>query len=821
MPNPSKKLSFIKQIQLMGISLLIIVGGLMIMLTGLNTYKNFNIQIKKIRNDYTKNQKAMVKREVMRVVETIHFQQKTNKQKIRTTIKERVAEAYAIAENIYNQYRSTKSSTEIQEIIINALSPIQFAQGNGYYFIINMDGVPFLFPNKSNPESTNLMDVQDNNGQFVTKDMIKIIKQSGEGFYEYSWKKPETNTISKKISYIKQFEPYNWFIGSGFYLDDVYEQMKTKLLFDISNIRYDREGYIFVNRLNGDALVSNGKVFTGTKKLWEEFDNNPEKIREIFNKEYIASLKPDGDYIYYSWVKLSSSNFESPKTSFVYGINEFNWLIGAGVYLDDIEKNIDLMRTQSIKEFKEKLIISVLIILVLVVIVILLFQKLNTNLKNDFNVLISFLKTAAFSDKTIERKSIKYKELEQMAEHANKMLKDKLYANKELEKSKNYITNIINSMPSILVGVDPGGKVIQWNKEAEIKTGISPEIAQGKNLIDVFPQLESEMKRIIESMRNREIQYDRKKPRVIKGIIEYDDITIYPLIANGVEGAVIRIDDVTQKVKMEEIMIQSEKMITVGGLAAGMAHEINNPLAGIMQNMQVIKNRLSTASPKNIQVAKENKINFDSISGFMHDRKIFTMMDMILESGDRASKIIKNMLKFSRQSEHTSNMNNIIKIIDSTLELASNDYNLKKKYDFRKIKIIKDFQENIPQISCEFTKIQQVFLNIFKNGAEAMVDENKQKNSEEKKSPQFHITVKIIDKMMQIEIEDNGPGMPEEIRNRIFEPFFTTKKVGMGTGLGLSVSYFIIIENHGGEMFVESKEKKGAKFVIKLPIGNR
>ena len=113
--------------------------------------------------------------------------------------------------------------------------------------------------------------------------MIEIVKQSGEGFYEYHWKKPDTEgNYFKKISFIKRFEPYDWFIGTGLYVDDVENQIKADLLSTISRIRFGKEGYIFVNRLNGDALVSNGKLFSGTKKLWEVFNNNPEKMKDYF-----------------------------------------------------------------------------------------------------------------------------------------------------------------------------------------------------------------------------------------------------------------------------------------------------------------------------------------------------------------------------------------------------------------------------------------------------------------------------------------------------------------------------------------------------------
>ncbi len=189
------------------------------------------------------------------------------------------------------------------------------------------------------------------------------------------------------------------------------------------------------------------------------------------------------------------------------------------------------------------------------------------------------------------------------------------------------------------------------------------------------------------------------------------------MIANGVEGAVIRIDDVTERVRLEEMMIQSEKMLSVGGLAAGMAHEINNPLAGMMQTASVMAgSRTSRNMPANVRAASEAGVSMGAIYAFMKARGVPDMIATINESGRRVASIVDNMLSFARK------------------------------------------------------------------------------------------------------IEDNGPGMDETIRKRAFEPFYTTKPMGVGAGLGLSVSYFIITENHGGEMAVESRSGSGAKFIIRLPL---
>jgi PAS domain S-box-containing protein len=382
----------------------------------------------------------------------------------------------------------------------------------------------------------------------------------------------------------------------------------------------------------------------------------------------------------------------------------------------------------------------------------------------------------------------------------------------ELRRLRNYLTNIINSMPSILVGVDLEGRVTQWNSQAELATGMTFDTVRSQPLAEVFPRLMDEMTRIRSAIHERRVLHDPKIPRHSNGETRFEDVTIFPLVANGVEGAVIRVDDVTERVRLEEMMIQSEKMLSVGGLAAGMAHEINNPLAGILQNAAVLDSRLFGDLPANRKAAEAAGTTMASIRRYLELRKLPTMLDNIRTSGNRAAAIVKNMLSFARKSDRIISSHDLGSLLDQTLELAKTDYDMKKHYDFKQIRIIREYDAGTVSVPCEASKLQQVFLNILKNGAEAMTE-----GMDGPAPPAFTLRVKDDGSWMRVEIEDNGPGMNEKTRRRIFEPFFTTKPVGSGTGLGLSVSYFIITENHGGKMDVHAAEGGGTRFIIRLP----
>ena len=306
----------------------------------------------------------------------------------------------------------------------------------------------------------------------------------------------------------------------------------------------------------------------------------------------------------------------------------------------------------------------------------------------------------------------------------------------------------------------------------------------------------------------------------LDGTLFWVNVTLKPLAVGGKARILAVVRDVTEQRQANEMLIQSEKMASVGGLAAGMAHEINNPLGGILHNAQVLSNRLLENISPNQTAATETGVPLGKIQEYMQRRDIPRILDNLRNSGDRASGIVLDMLNFARKSDAEDTICDLSSLVEQTLNIAGTDYNLKKKYDFKKIHIIRDYNPSVPQILCSPGKIQQVIFNIIRNGAEAMSEFRDQMADRE---PTFTIRLDSSDNtnFVRLTIADNGPGMPEAIRKRVFEPFFTTKNVGHGTGLGLSVSYFIVAHDHGGEIKVTSREGKGTSFEILLPLKNR
>lgn len=383
---------------------------------------------------------------------------------------------------------------------------------------------------------------------------------------------------------------------------------------------------------------------------------------------------------------------------------------------------------------------------------------------------------------------------------------------KEMAHTKNLLEEIIEAMPSTIISFNEDNEVVHWNRKATEMTQCDKNDAKGKSLnrVDSMLPFPIDEKLIVE---NSKPQHKNRVKFQRNGHVHYVNVSTYPIIQDQGTLTILRIDDVTESVQMEELSIQSEKLASIGGMAAGMAHEINNPLAIIVQGAQNIQRRLTHDQEANIKAAERHGIDMDGIKSYIEERKINDFLTGIIHGGDRAATIVKNMLKLSRNTTSEKILFSVVNVIESAIELGASDYDMQNRFDFKFVEIKREYDDSIPEILCCPNELQQVFINLFKNAIQAM-----ENIEEEGFKPQFQIQIVVERDLIKIVIKDNGPGMPATVKNKIFEPFYTTKSVGSGTGLGLSVSHSIITQHHSGTFEVESEVGKGTAFTIRLPI---
>jgi two-component system NtrC family sensor kinase len=233
--------------------------------------------------------------------------------------------------------------------------------------------------------------------------------------------------------------------------------------------------------------------------------------------------------------------------------------------------------------------------------------------------------------------------------------------------------------------------------------------------------------------------------------------------------------------KAQDHLINTEKLASLGRMAAGVAHEINSPLTGIVTFSHLM---LKRTPPENKQDVED--------------------LNIIIDQAERCAKIIKELLGFSRKTSSEKSMINLNTLLENTLAMV--------RHQSRFYNILFDLQmdSSLPEVNIDPNQIQQVFLNLLINAADAM-----------EKKGKITLVTRTVEKdgarFVEVEITDSGPGIPENIRSKIFEPFFTTKPVGKGTGLGLAVSYGIIKKNEG-TIFIKDSPGSGASFCIRLPV---
>lgn len=396
---------------------------------------------------------------------------------------------------------------------------------------------------------------------------------------------------------------------------------------------------------------------------------------------------------------------------------------------------------------------------------------------------------------------------------------EKRRAGDETRRLRALLQNIIDSMPSMLIGVDHDVRITHWNRHTEEVCEIPADEVNGRFVAEAFPALAAIVPRLKRAVEVGSVYKENMTLELPEGNRPVD-ITIYPLLADGVAGAVLRIDDARDRIRLQDILVQSEKMRSVAGLAAGMAHEINNPIGAVLLGIENILRRTTASLEKNCEVATECGLSLEALNDYFKKRKVDQMLLDIRESGTRAAKIVSNMLQFSRKSDSKMGPAFLPALVENSIELAYNDYGVKRRRNFRSIEIIRDFDENFPMVDCTTTEIEQVLLNLLKNAAEAMFDAGMAEPGHQPR-PMLCISLRHEPPNAVITVADNGPGMGEEARRRAFEPFFTTKEPGVGTGLGLAVSYMIVTNNHRGSIRLESAPGEGAKFTIQLPVKSR
>jgi two-component system NtrC family sensor kinase len=349
----------------------------------------------------------------------------------------------------------------------------------------------------------------------------------------------------------------------------------------------------------------------------------------------------------------------------------------------------------------------------------------------------------------------------------------------ELQGLTEYNENILESMDSGILVLDLENRIVRWNRAMEALYGASRDNVLGQTLDDVFPAafLDALRGSLVLGRHEETASIYKLNLPAADGRALRVNISVVPFQVGRGErhGTILIMDDVTVRMRLEQQLQHSEKMASVGLLAAGVAHEVNTPLTGISSYTQMLRDRIESDDPR------------------------AELLEKIEKQAFRAAKIINNLLNFSRAAGSEFEPLDVNRVLLDVLSLVEH------QLESSRIKVVHEMAAELPMVRGNENRLQQVFFNLILNARDAMPS-----------GGWLTLATRADDDAVVVEIRDTGTGIKHEDIKRIYDPFFTTKGIGRGTGLGLSVSYGILQE-HGGAIFVESAPGQGTTFQVALP----
>lgn len=393
---------------------------------------DYRRNIEQLESEFFTQNRERVRVEVNDVLEYVRFRDNGLLERTKTGVKNRVTNARAIIEYIYSDMSPTSGQNEILDEIITTVRLLNLNRNSDYIFINSLDGEILLYPPDQGLEGSNLLSSSNTHEADVMGSLVRKARETGGGFTTYKWPLPDTpDILYDKVTYIDVFEPLQIFIGSGNYLKHIQEEIQEETLDWISHLRFGDEGYIFVVESTGLML----------SHIDEEYDQrnlrnyrDPEGFPVVQAIINTAISDAEGGYVEYLWEKPSTGQ-QAPKLSFVKYYQNWDWIFGAGVYLDSLQRQID----SKLAEYRRRNWIRIVVALGLfgcvAVLSLVLVLFMSRKVERSLQLFADFFQNSVRTYTHIDPESLKYREFKQIAEYANRMVTQYNLSRRQIENS--------------------------------------------------------------------------------------------------------------------------------------------------------------------------------------------------------------------------------------------------------------------------------------------------------------------------------------------------------------------------------------------------
>jgi PAS domain S-box-containing protein len=421
-------------------------------------YKDYKSEVFMTRDHYIEIKKSIIRKEVQSIIQYISYGKSRARANLEKRLRDRTYEAYNYTLDIYNKCRGTMTNSQMKGVIKSLLRSSKYKNGRGYYFAIRRDGLVEV-SHDLQFEGENALELKDCEEKALMEELGKVSEEAGEGVVEYRWYKPNNEGCFPKISFVKYFEPFDWYIGTGEYLDHVQDQLQNEVLQWLNDFHASDDSYIAVSTFDGVTLASYNKEEIGSNR-WDTVDPEGAKIVQDRIKvakevgggfiEYVASIRP-------------TTGEPSRKMSYFCGVADWQWAIGNGFYLNEVDAFVAAKKAELSRNIKKSITLIIAFFALITVGLIAVLSYFSAKIDASIHDLCSFFDRAAKESSVMDAGKMNFEEFHRLAISANRMVRKRQKVEEDLRESEARYRAIVEDQSELICRFLPDSVIIFAN----------------------------------------------------------------------------------------------------------------------------------------------------------------------------------------------------------------------------------------------------------------------------------------------------------------------------------------------------------------------
>ncbi len=756
----------------------------------IHEYLSYTKTLDRMRDESLAARKAEIAEQVNSNIASLRFRISKVEERIRQDLRTQTDNAWGIADNLFRHEIDRLGKQRTEQLIVTALMPLRAFDGQGYCWIVDTNHTVVAHPFRRALLGKNGADLTDLRGQKFIRSFVRAALSHPEGgFVSYYWNKqgnppsPAMARGEKKIAFMRLFAPLNWVIGTGEYVPDMERQLQQEALVRLNALRFDDNGYIFVHTFDGTCLAHVRPENIGLNR-WNLTSGSGRKlVQEIIR----TGRQPNGGFLEYMASVDPGTGQPGRKISYVKSLDEWQWVLGAGFYLHDIDAKVAVFRASLMRDLRDRVLTTLLILAVALAASYWVSRLLSQQITGELNLFNTFFLQAADRYAPIDEEKLSIAEFRDLAGAANRMIEERQHILADLQRSEEQWAKSFNAITDVVTIQDLDHRILKINDAACRLLGLPPQEIIGKYCYEIFqadsfpcPHCPGALSLADGGSHANFITHTRLGKTFA--------VSTAPTFDSGgrIEHLVHVAKDITQQRQLEEKLFQARKMEAIGTLAGGIAHDFNNILTSLLGYAEMAEEDL-----------KNGALPLDYIQ-------------QVIIAANRGGELVKRILTFSRSTPQALAPLNPAPVIRESLKLL-------RAIMPSSVKIEEDLSAD-GAILADSTKLHQIMVNLGTNALHAMENQRGTlRVALRREEPTPAASRPAAAAFLELTVSDTGHGIYPEHLAHIFEPYFTTKEVGKGIGMGLAVVHGLVTE-FGGTIKVESESGHGTTFRLQFPI---